>query len=947
MTTHVRSTHKAIKAFYDSDARDFEQLLSETSQRVGWQFDAEAGVFSNEFDVARGHWVAVNGDDIELQITRGAPTTNTLFNTDEEVVLYQDGREVQKAPIEEKKTLVDLLNQFYDHALPETSRFEQVVAAYETTIPELAKKLNDRINRQRKSDASFKNAYESFFGLCKGALYNKLAEDAVDEMLIQHVLGSKLLLYIDENFLKRNPIAREIAKPLKHLDTLDVDREMVEFYKAVDGVIKHKEDFFERFAFVVSLYRRFLQGFVVKSADLETTPDSILSFMGGAVAEVLGTHLKLSLGDDQIVILDPATSLGEFAITMLEQVPDEHRATVYQKRLFANEMMLFPYYFASLHIEHAFEDLTGKPSVFEGLSFADTLDLKKRQQMLLPLFVEENESRTHRQQDAPITVIVGNLHSYAGKLSEHSKRRRYRALKSEAVDGIDDRIEKTYGKNVPSTRGLYDTAARFFRWATDRLGERQGVICFLSDHDFLNGDGFAGMRRHLNQDFDHIYHIDLDGYAFNDEHSGQGITILVRSGKKQQKMQYAVVKPADLKLPLRKIDWQELRQSKTHQWHLHQPLRDWEEFPLLASEEARDKKSASVDVIFKSFGRGVSTRRDPVVYGFQREPLAERVQQFIADYNSEVERTQQDSDAELDKNKILWSASLKKAAKMGEKLEYEERYIRQALYRPFTPKYLYFSPFLNEDRGECADAFPEADHNNKAICYSYSDKLPYGVLMVDRVIDVNLFNASPFLFPFYRYRSGKAEENITDWALEFFRSYYHNETISKWEIFYYIYAVLSHPTYREQYVDQLKQEMPRIPLSDNFTALSRIGQKLADLHTSMETIEPVSFTERPSSKDVTVSYAVDKIRLNRSRTIKLNKTLTLQRVPKPAFNYQIAGRSALEWVIDQYQKSKDRLTGIEHDPNQPDNERAIVEHLGRVAAISEQTVEIIEDLPKL
>lgn len=944
MEIYVRTSHKSVKSFYETDPQDFRQLLTETSQRVGWQFDAENGVFFNEFDVPRGYWIAANGEDVATRIDNGASTQNTIFKSGEEIVLYQDGKEVSKAPIQEKKELVELLNQFYNHKSPALAQFEDAIEDFRERIPELGQQLASYIEAAKKENPRFKTAYESFYGMCKGALYNKLAEDAVDEMLIQQVLGGRLVGLLDAKFLTTNPIAREIDKPLKYLDTKEFDKAIDPFHKAVEAISTQKEDFEERLAFVISIYEQFFQGFLIKPAELRPTPETVLTFMCGAVSEILKDQLELTLGDDAVVILDPATTTGEFVVSLLKLIPKEHLQKVYKQRLFANEMLLFPYYFGVLNINHHYEEIMGQSETFEGVSFADTLDLKKRQQMLLPLFVEENESRTHRQQDAPITVIIGNINSYAGKISEHNKRRRYRAMKSDPTDGIDDRIENTYGKNVPTTKGLYDTATRFFRWATDRLEDRSGVICFLSDHDFLSGAGFAGMRKYLSQDFAHIYHIDFDDNAFDESERGQGITILVKDGSKGETavIRYAAIEADDLRLPFKKIKWSEIRQSKTNAWHLHLPLRDYENFPLIASEEARDKKSMDVEVIFKSFGRGVATRRDPVVYGFHKHNVEQRVRQFIKDYNAEVKRLEENEEAELDNEKLLWSANLRKAAKLSERLEYNPDHIRTALYRPFTQKYLYFSPFLNEDRGEFADAFPDPDSHNLAICYSFSDKLPWGVLMVNQVADVNLFNAAPYVFPFYR----KGEENITDWALEFVRSYYHNETITKWDIFYYIYAILNHPGFRVKFEEHLQKGLPHIPLTDDFMPFVKAGRKLSDLHVGYKEVEPHKMTERVA-KDAEVSYEVEKMHLNKSGTIKVNKTLTLQRLPQDAFDFEIGGRSAVEWVLDQYQVNTDQRSGITHDPNMTSNKRYIVDLVGKVIEISVETSKIIAGMPPL
>ena len=91
-------------------------------------------------------------------------------------------------------------------------------------------------------------------------------------------------------------------------------------------------------------------------------------------------------------------------------------------------------------------------------------------------------------------------------------------------------------------------------------------------------------------------------------------------------------------------------------------------------------------------------------------------------------------------------------------------------------------------------------------------------------------------FPFYVYDEDgtNRRENITDWALEHFRKHYNDKKITKWDIFYYVYGVLHHPEYRAKYAENLKRELPRIPLAKDFWGFSKAGKELARLHIEYE-----------------------------------------------------------------------------------------------------------------
>jgi predicted helicase len=202
-------------------------------------------------------------------------------------------------------------------------------------------------------------------------------------------------------------------------------------------------------------------------------------------------------------------------------------------------------------------------------------------------------------------------------------------------------------------------------------------------------------------------------------------------------------------------------------------------------------------------------------------------------------------------------------------------------------------------------------------------------------------------FPFYLYNEDGANrrENVTDWALEQFRTHYKNKKISKWDIFYYVYGLLHHPGYREKFADNLKRELPRIPLAPDFAAFSTAGKELARLHLEYESLNewPLEWLETPG---VPLSYRVEKMKLSKDKTsLAVNPSLTLGGIPPETFRYRLGNRSALEWVIDQNQVSEDKRSGIRSDPNRPGDPQYIVRLAGQVVRVSIETVRIVEGLP--
>jgi len=161
-----------------------------------------------------------------------------------------------------------------------------------------------------------------------------------------------------------------------------------------------------------------------------------------------------------------------------------------------------------------------------------------------------------------------------------------------------------------------------------------------------------------------------------------------------------------------------------------------------------------------------------------------------------------------------------------------------------------------------------------------------------------------------------------------------------------VYGQLHHPGYREKFADNLKRELPRIPFAPDFRAFAKAGQKLARLHLDYEQLQPwdLDLIETPG---VPLSYRVDdKMRLSKDKLrLTVNPSLTLAGIPPAALNYRLGNRSALEWVVDQYQVSTDKRSGIASDPNRDDDPQYIVRLVGQVVRVSMETVAIVNSLP--
>ena len=175
---------------------------------------------------------------------------------------------------------------------------------------------------------------------------------------------------------------------------------------------------------------------------------------------------------------------------------------------------------------------------------------------------------------------------------------------------------------------LYDPYVRFFRWASDRLEGRDGIVCFVSNNSFVDQIAFDGMRNHLMRDFTHIDHIDLHGNVRKNPrlsgttHNvfgiqvGVGITVAVRCSGGQRLRYHRV--PETWRREEKLASLSEARAE----WEVLTPNPSGEWLSLQNSEAFASH--ASIREEFAIHSRGVATNGDSYVYDYSRTTLAAR-----------------------------------------------------------------------------------------------------------------------------------------------------------------------------------------------------------------------------------------------------------------------------------------------------------------------------------
>ena len=1018
---NLKPNHKAIRDYYatlweyeqqgirheGAVSNPFAFLLDSCTKQIKGTFIAQYamqiaagkrividGLVRNEFELPLAYWEAKDVDDnlpkaVEEKRDAGYPFDNILFQTPQRAILYQNGQVALDLDITTPANLISALQYLFSYTPPQLHGWQTAVEDFREHVPDLASELKERIEERYETDPAFRTAFSDFYDTCRTSINPDLSQEAVEEMLTQHILTERIFRRVFErsDFTRRNIIAREIENVsdvlMRHAMSRDAFLEPLDrFYIAIEQAATLCKDFSEKQHFLNSFYEKFFQGFSEDVADthgIVYTPQPIVNFMVKSVEHILETEFGRSLSDRGVHIIDPFVGTGNFIVRLMQDIQGTALEEKYRHELHCNEVMLLPYYIASLNIEQEFFQRTGTYLPFEGIALADTFELLEKEQG--ELFTRENTERVERQKATDMFVVIGNPPYNAKQVNQNdnNKNRKYKIM--------DTLLRETYSRDskARNKNSLSDPYVKAILWASKRIG-KEGVVAFVTNNGFLDGIAFDGMRKHLLQDFTKIYHINLKGNArtsgerrrkeggnvFDDQiRVGVGISFFMKKVEKTSDPAEVWIYSVDDYLKAREkqkhltdfrdytnVPMKQATIDAKHTWLTEGLHAEFDNFIPMGTKEAKSVKGAAVDVIFKTYSRGVMSCRDAWAYNFNRDILTQNIQQMGETYNAEMERwkrrqnrseTNVDAFVIYDDTKISWSRDLKVKLKRGVIVEYMEHKIKTSLYRPFTKLNLYFDRTINNDVHVFPSIFPTpgTESENRVLCVSgIGSKKSFQSLMVGAIPDIQS-TSNGQCFPFYIYDEDgtNRQENITDWALAEFREHYGDDTITKWDIFHYNYGFLHHPTYREKYERNLKRDLPHIPFAKDFWGFAKAGAELADLHVSYESAPKYDGLKYIETPGMPIDWNVEKMRLSNDKTqLKYNDFLTLDDIPPEVYKYRLGNRSALEWVVDQYRVKVDKRSGIVNDPNRADQPRYIVDLIAQVIHVSLRTVEIVGEL---
>ena len=326
------------------------------------------------FNLPRGYWEAKDENDslaeeMKKKFEAGYPRSNILLQRPSQALLFQDGRIVFNGSIEEPGELVRVLQLFFEWRQPDHDSWDRAAAEFSERIPQIAQGAMKLIESEKKTNRAFVERFSAFAELCRESINPDLKDEAVEEMLVQHLLTERIFRRIFDNpeFTRRNVIAAEIEKVIdsltkKHFSRDAFLRDLDPFYKAIEEAASTTSSYSEKQAFLNRIYERFFQSFNRKQADthgIVYTPQPIVDFMVRSVEEILKAEFGRSLSDKDVHILDPFVGTGNFLTRVMQEIKTSRLPQKYKEELHCNEIMLLPYYIASMNIEHAYLDRVG------------------------------------------------------------------------------------------------------------------------------------------------------------------------------------------------------------------------------------------------------------------------------------------------------------------------------------------------------------------------------------------------------------------------------------------------------------------------------------------------------------------------------------------------------------------------------------------------------------
>ncbi|EIP8487216.1 DEAD/DEAH box helicase, partial [Listeria innocua] len=368
--------------------------------------------------------------------------------------------------------------------------------------------------------------FKKFVSSLQHNINESIDEKQAAEMLSQHLITKPIFeaLFAEYSFVNQNPVSQAMESIVSELEKAGFAKEqenLEPLYESVRMRAEGIEKAEDKQKIIVTLYDKFFKTAFKATTErlgIVFTPIEVVDFIVHSVDDVLKQHFGKSLASEGVHVLDPFTGTGTFIVRTLTYLKEQMDAgeisladitRKFTQELHANEIVLLSYYIAAINIEATFDEINGDEEgyvPFEGIVLTDTFESTETEDTLDDDYFGTNDERLKRQQSIPITVIMGNPPYSAKQKNEDGNQIRT------TYEKLDASLQNSWVETSTATNknNLFDSYIRAMRWSSDRISDN-GVIGFITNNSFIDGNAMDGMRQSLLEEFSDIYVLNLKG----------------------------------------------------------------------------------------------------------------------------------------------------------------------------------------------------------------------------------------------------------------------------------------------------------------------------------------------------------------------------------------------------------------------------------------------------
>ncbi|MDZ7260500.1 MAG: N-6 DNA methylase [candidate division KSB1 bacterium] len=868
-------------------------------------------------------------------------------------------------PVPEKLDLfVELLKKFFSFSTPEIQKSSELSVELARRARFLENILQEELSRENEEVTRF---YQAFREELIETLTKERFADLYAQTITYGLFAARMKL---PNGFKREIAWKSIPESLPLLKEIFYSMTGPHFPESLTWIVDDISQILEKADIpsilkefktirweedpVIHFYETFLATYNPEERErlgVYYTPLPVVSYIVRSIHKLLKDKFGKSegLATSDVTLLDPAAGTLTFVVQAIKQVQKELAerkkegliTSYIEEHLLphfhAFEILVAPYTVGHFKVSVVLEDLGYRFRENDRFQFylTNTLEMKAPKQVsfLIDLTREGQEAKRIKE-DVPILVVLGNP-PYS--VSSENKSDFIESLMDDYKEEVRDE------RNIQPLSDDYIKFIRFAHWKIDQAGK--GVLGFITNNSYLSGVIHRGMRKKLLETFDEIYILNLHGSSRIGEKTPeggkdenvfdiqQGVAIALytklEKPQKEKKVYYA-----DL-WGVREEKYKYLfgQDIKTTQWLKLGPVAPYYFFvPRDLALQEEYEKFWKITEVFQEWSSGVKTHRQHFIVGLEKEEIIQRLRIFTENLPDDLVRESLKLQDTRDWN-------LKEAREKAKEEAWEDKIYPYA-YRAFDNRKICYSFSLIDqgcDRWDLMKHF--INKNNMALVTTRqltSARFNHS-FVTDKISDMGFISSKPressYFFPLYLFeqKEDKKREvksvvmmvfepeaeyeikkpNFSPEFREALFNRYKKEPAPE-EIFYYVYAVLYSPSYRQRYEEFLKIDFPRIPLPSNyevFKELSHPGKQLVELHllrhSALDQTE-IGFPESGSRIVERIFYDKE------NQRVFINTEQYFEGISNEVWQYRIGAYQVMEKYLKDRKKRKLSLDEINH-----------------------------------